>query len=211
MNYTRVCAIHFTRTPALSEGDELVLTNLGEMALDFAALLDPTPASVLSEETLGLCRASYFSAGLDMLGTVPVMGEEAKLGLILNNFSHYESTLRETEILVAELRRAGRDPKLLEAIRRVCFAIEQTLAGILRIWEQILRPAAASYIGVSDLRHVDQTLHAIEADLRPITAKASQHEPALGAPQLYPAVLKREIALKNRHAQQQLAQAVRHG
>ncbi len=194
----------------LPAAGQLALANLGEMVLDFASLVDPEPASVLCAAALDLCRASFFSAGLDMLGTVPVMHEEVMLGLILENFPHYETVLCETVVLVADLRAAGRNPKLLEAIRRVCFAMEQALDRILRIWEQVLRPSAAAHADAA-LRRIDRILHAIGPELRQITAKASHDEPALDAAQRYPAVLKREKALKNRPARQEMARIVRRG
>jgi hypothetical protein len=68
-----------TETATAAQRNDLIL-DLGQMALDVAGLIDPTPISDGANGVISLFRGDFLGAGLSAVSMIPYIGDAAKLG-----------------------------------------------------------------------------------------------------------------------------------
>ena len=64
----------------LSAADRELMLDLGQLALDLAGIVDPTPASDGTNAVISLLRGDWFGAATSAISILPVIGDLAKLG-----------------------------------------------------------------------------------------------------------------------------------
>lgn len=72
--------------------------DLGQMALDVVGIFEPTPVADLTNAGISLLRGDLLGAGISAAGTIPYVGDAAKLGKLGHwaKTSRRPSTLRST-------------------------------------------------------------------------------------------------------------------
>jgi hypothetical protein len=94
-----------------------LLLDLGQMALDLAGLIDPTPISDGANGIVSLFRGDFFGAGVSALGIIPYVGDLAKVGKL----GKYAKTLER----VVDLART--DARFADEVRPVLSRIKGAL------------------------------------------------------------------------------------
>lgn len=69
-----------TRNGTLSEEEQNVLLDLGQMTLDLVGIVDPTPISDGTNALISAGRGDWFGAGISAVAMVPLLGDLAKAG-----------------------------------------------------------------------------------------------------------------------------------
>lgn len=85
----------------MSAEEQTLLLDLGQLALDLAGILDPTPISDGTNAVISLGRGDWWGAGLSGVATIPYVGDLAKAGKL----GRWAQTVHKT-INLARLRPA---------------------------------------------------------------------------------------------------------